>query len=82
MHTSPVFKEQSKVKEPGLRDRSFAQPHYSIKHIEGCDLIFYKDNKRMHSSIIDADNKDEFPGTMNIYFNRDRQEQNRVSGIP
>jgi hypothetical protein len=39
MHTALIFKEQAKVKQPG------SQPHYSIKHIEGYDLLFYKENK-------------------------------------
>jgi hypothetical protein len=35
MHTALIFKEQAKVKDKGLRQKGFAQPHYSIKHIEG-----------------------------------------------
>jgi hypothetical protein len=30
MHTALIFKEQAKVKEPGLRKKGLAQPHYSI----------------------------------------------------
>jgi hypothetical protein len=45
MHTTLIFKEQAKVKEPGLRDKGLTQPHYSIQHIEGYDLLCYKDNK-------------------------------------
>jgi hypothetical protein len=53
MHTALIFKEQAKVKEPGLREKGLAQPHYSIQHIEGYDLLCYKDNKQdLHSSII------------------------------
>jgi hypothetical protein len=33
MHTILIFKEQTKVKEPGLREKGIAQPHYSIQHI-------------------------------------------------
>jgi hypothetical protein len=33
MHTALIFKEQAKVK--GLREQGLAQPHYSIKHIDG-----------------------------------------------
>jgi hypothetical protein len=52
MHTALIFKEQAKVK--GLREKSLAQPHYSIQHIEGYDLLCYKDNKQdLHSSIIE-----------------------------
>jgi hypothetical protein len=39
MHTSLIFKEQAKVKEPGLREKGLAQPYYSIQHIEGYDLL-------------------------------------------
>jgi hypothetical protein len=45
MHTALIFKEQAKVKEPGLREKGLAQPHYSIQHIEGYDLLCYKDYK-------------------------------------
>jgi hypothetical protein len=43
MHTALIFKEQTKVKEPGLREKGLAQPHYSIQHIEGYDLLCYKE---------------------------------------
>jgi hypothetical protein len=39
MHTALIFKEQAKVKEPRLREKGLAQPHYSIQHIEGYDLL-------------------------------------------
>jgi hypothetical protein len=41
MHTALIFKEQAKVK--GLREKGLAQPHYSIQHIEGYDLVCYKE---------------------------------------
>jgi hypothetical protein len=41
-HTALIFKEQARVKEPGLREKGIAQPHYSIQHIEGYDLLCYK----------------------------------------
>jgi hypothetical protein len=44
IHTAMIFKEQSKVKELGLRENGLAQPHYPIQHIEGRDLLCYKDN--------------------------------------
>jgi hypothetical protein len=44
MHTALIFKEQAKVKEPGLREKGLAQPHNSIQYIEGYDLLCYKDN--------------------------------------
>jgi hypothetical protein len=43
MHTALIFKEQKKVKESGSREKSLAQPHYSIQHIEGYNLLCYKD---------------------------------------
>jgi hypothetical protein len=39
MHTALIFKEQAKIKEPGLREKGLDQPHYSIQHIEGYDLL-------------------------------------------
>jgi hypothetical protein len=56
MHTALIFKEQAKVK--GLREKSLAQPHYSIQHIEGYDLLCYNQYKQdLHSSIIETNNK-------------------------
>jgi hypothetical protein len=43
MNTALIFKEQAKVKKQGLREKSLDQPHYSIQHIEGYDLLFYKE---------------------------------------
>jgi hypothetical protein len=43
MHTALIFKEEVKVKKAGLREKGLAQPHYSIKHIEGYDLLCYKE---------------------------------------
>jgi hypothetical protein len=43
MHTALIFKEQPKVKHVGLREKGLAQPHYSIQHIEGYDLLCYKE---------------------------------------
>jgi hypothetical protein len=83
MHTALIFKEQAKVKEPRLRKKGLAQPHFLIKHIEGYDLLCYKDDKQdLYSSIIETSNKEYCPGTINIYFIRDRLEQKRLSGIP
>jgi hypothetical protein len=66
-----------------IREKGLAQPHYSIQHIEGYDLLCYKESiKDLHSSIIEIKNKEYCPGTMNNYFIRDRQEQKRLSGIP
>jgi hypothetical protein len=55
MHTALIFKEQAKVKHEGLRKKGLDQPHYSIQHIEGYDLLCYKENKQdLHSSIIET----------------------------
>jgi hypothetical protein len=43
MHTALIFKKQAKVKDTGLREKGLAQPHYSIQHIEGYDLLCYKE---------------------------------------
>jgi hypothetical protein len=42
MHIALIFKEQTKIKEPGLRVKGLAKPHYSIQHIEGYNLLCYK----------------------------------------
>jgi hypothetical protein len=49
MHTALIFKEQSKVK--GMREKSLAQPHYSIQHIEGYDLLCYKEKMYIHQPL-------------------------------
>ena len=36
-----IFKEQTRVK--GLRENGLSQPHYSMQHIEGYDLLCYKE---------------------------------------
>jgi hypothetical protein len=43
VHTSLIFKEQAKVKDTRLREKGLAQPHYSIEHIEGYELLCYKE---------------------------------------
>jgi hypothetical protein len=56
MHTALIFKEQAKVKESGLRENGLSQPHYSIQHIEGYDLLCYKE--KIYIPIIETDIKD------------------------
>jgi hypothetical protein len=76
MHNSLIFKEQAKVKEPWLREKGLAQPHYSIQHIEGYDLLCYKENKQdLSSSIIETEDKEYCSGTMNIYFIQDHKDR-------
>jgi hypothetical protein len=43
MQTTLIFKEQEKVKNLGLKEKALSQPHYSIQHIEGYDLLCYKE---------------------------------------
>jgi hypothetical protein len=43
IHTALIFKEQVKIKNEELREVGLAQPHYSIQHIEGYDLLCYKE---------------------------------------
>jgi hypothetical protein len=74
MHTALIFKKQAKVKNTGLREKGLAQPHYSIQNIEGYDLLYYKENRQdLDSSIIESEYKEYCPGTMNMYFIRDRK---------
>jgi hypothetical protein len=47
-----------KIKKPGLIEKGLAQPHYSIQHIEGYDLLFYKDIRQVTSSGTDKKRKD------------------------
>jgi hypothetical protein len=51
MHTALIFKEQAKVKETELREKVLAQPYYSIQHIEGYDLLCYKEKIYIHQSL-------------------------------
>jgi hypothetical protein len=56
MYNDLIFKEQEKVK--GLREKGLAQPHYSIQHIEGYDLLCYTDKKQhLLSPIIETETK-------------------------
>jgi hypothetical protein len=54
MHTVLIFKEQAKVKEPELREKGLAQPHYSIQYIEGYDLLCYKEKIYIPQSLRQA----------------------------
>jgi hypothetical protein len=72
MHTALIFKVQAIFK--GLTEKGLAQPHYSIQHIEGYDLLCYKEKIYIPQSL----RQRVRPGTMNIYFIRDRLEQKRT----
>jgi hypothetical protein len=52
MHTALIFKEKAKVK--GLTEKGLAQPHYSIQHIEGYDLLCYKEKIKNLAVVADA----------------------------
>jgi hypothetical protein len=55
VHTVLIFKEQANDKEPEIKEKGLAQPHYSIQHIEGYDLLCYKEKQQdLHSSIIET----------------------------
>jgi RNase H-like domain found in reverse transcriptase/Reverse transcriptase (RNA-dependent DNA polymerase) len=41
IHTALIFKEQIKVQ--GLREKGLSQPQHSMQHIEGFDLLCFKD---------------------------------------
>jgi hypothetical protein len=56
MHTALIFKEQAKVKNTGIREMGLAQPHYSIQHIEGYDLLCYKEKIYIPQSLIQETN--------------------------
>jgi hypothetical protein len=51
MQTALIYKEQAKVKDTGLRQRGLVQPHYSIQHIEGDDLLCYKEKVYIPQSL-------------------------------
>jgi hypothetical protein len=70
MHTALIFKEQAKFKEPGLREKGLAQPHYSRQHIEGYDLLCYKEKIYIPQSLRQTTKS---TGTMNICFIWNRQ---------
>jgi hypothetical protein len=57
VHTALIFKEQAKVNDMESREKGLDQTHYSIQHIEGYDLLYYKESmQNLHSSIIEKKN--------------------------
>jgi hypothetical protein len=44
MHTAFIFKEQTRVNGIRETEKGLSQPHYSRQHIEGYDLLCYKNN--------------------------------------
>jgi hypothetical protein len=49
MYTAFIFKEQAK--DNVLRENGNAQPHYSIQHIEGFDILCYKEKTYIPQSL-------------------------------
>jgi hypothetical protein len=39
MHTAMIFKDQAKVKQAEFKEKILAQPHFSMKLIEGYYLL-------------------------------------------
>jgi hypothetical protein len=85
MHTAYCLDLQrtNKSQEIRIKRKGISPTHYSIQHIEGFELLCYKDKKQnLHSSIIETNSREYCPGTMNIYFILNRLELKRLSGIP
>jgi hypothetical protein len=80
MHTALIFKEQTRVNGLRFREKELSQPHYSMQHIEGYDLLCYKDKIYIPQSL--KQKQKYYPGVMNIYFIQDRLALNRPSEIP
>jgi hypothetical protein len=75
MHTALIFKELAKVKEPGLREKGLAQPLNQYNILK--DMIFFvtkETNKIYIHQSLRQRVKEYCPGTMNIYFIRDREQ--------
>jgi hypothetical protein len=79
MHTALIFREQTKVKKSGLRQRALSNLITQYNIFKG--MIFFV---TMHSNKIYIPqslriDKEDCPGTMNIYFIQDGKEQKRLS---
>jgi hypothetical protein len=78
-----IFKEKAKFKETGLREKGLAQPHYSTQHIEGYDLLCYKEKIYIPHSLrqnakIETKTNEYCPDTNSIYFIKDSLKQKRT----
>jgi transposase InsO family protein len=51
MHTALIFKEQKRVNGLRVPEKGLSQPHYSMQHIEGYDLLCYKDKLYISQSL-------------------------------
>jgi Aspartyl protease len=76
MYTALIFSEQLKV--PGLRDMGLSQPYYSMQHIEGYDLVCYKDKIYIPQSL----RQKVLSWYHDTYFIQDKLELRKLSGIP
>ena len=72
-----VTKPNGKTRVKGLREKGLSQPHYSMQHIEGYDLLCYKDKIYIPQSL----RQKYCPGTINTYFIPDRLALKRPLGI-
>jgi hypothetical protein len=82
IHTALIFKEQAKVKEPWLREKGLAQPHYSIQHIEGYDFLCCK---KRSTFLNHWDKQQRVLSWYHEYLlhpGQTKTEKNRLSGIP
>jgi hypothetical protein len=80
MHTDFIFKEQAKVKEPRIREMGLAQPHHSIQHVEGYDLLCY--NEKIYISQSLRHRVLSWYHEYLLHPGQTRTEQKRLSGIP
>jgi hypothetical protein len=81
MHISLNFKGQDKVKEQGLREKGLAQPHYSIQHIEGYDLLGYKQKIYIPQSLRQKQRVLSWYHEYLLHPGQTRTEKSRLSGI-
>jgi hypothetical protein len=82
MHNALIFKKQEKFNKPGLREKGLAQPHYSIQHIEGYDLLFYIEKIYIPQSLRQTTRVLSWYHEYLLHPGQTRTEKNRLSGIP
>jgi hypothetical protein len=80
MHTALIFKEQAKVKGTGLREKGLAQTHYLIQHIEGYDLLCYKEKIFIPQSL--RQRILSWYHEYLLHLGQTRTGKSRLSGIP
>jgi hypothetical protein len=80
LHTDLIFKEQEKVKRS--REKGLAQPRYSIQHIEGYDLLCYKEKIYILQSLRQKQRVLFWYHEYLLHPGQTRTEKTRLSGIP